>query len=62
VFQESKKPLERLDRFVRDRITPAIYLDGVPLNISAWQAPREPVPFSEAVKQKFEPVELGWRF
>ena len=62
MFQESKKPLERLDRFVRDRITPAIYLDGVPLNISAWQAPREPVPFSEAVKQKFEPVELGWRF
>ena len=62
MYQDSQATLERLDRFVRDRIAPAIYQDCVPLSISAWQAPREPVPFDEAVKQQFEPVELGWRF
>ena len=53
---------ERLDRFVRDRIQPAIYCDHVPLTLSVWQAPREPVPFSEARDQNYLPVDLGWRF
>ena len=29
---------------------------------AAWSAPREPVPFDEAIAQPFEPVELGWRW
>jgi alpha-mannosidase len=52
----------RLDRFVRDRLNPAIYTDRIPLTISAWQAPREPVPFDHAIDQVFEDVSLGWSF
>lgn len=53
---------ERLDRFVRDRLNKAIYADQIPLTVKAWQAPREPVPFTEATGQVFEDVSLGWRF
>ncbi len=52
----------RLDRFVRDHLTPALYRDARPLAATAWQVPREPVPFEHAVEQSFEPVELGWRW
>lgn len=52
----------RLDRFVRDHLTPAVYRDARPLAASAWNVPREPVPFDEAIAQPFEPVELGWRW
>ena len=62
MHQDAHAVLQRLDRFVRDRINPAIYIDSVPLSISAWQAPREPVPFAEAIQNSFEPVSLGWRF
>lgn len=62
MYQDSKATLARLDRFVRERISPAIYRDSVELSISAWQAPREPVRFEEATRQQFEPVGLGWRF
>jgi alpha-mannosidase len=62
MYQDSKATLARLERFVRERITPAIYRDSVELSISAWQAPREPVSFEHATGQKFEPVGLGWRF
>ncbi|NQW88001.1 MULTISPECIES: glycoside hydrolase family 38 C-terminal domain-containing protein [unclassified Frigoribacterium] len=49
----------RIDRFVRDRITPAVYRRAVPLTITAWEAPGEPVPFAEAVSQAFEPFAVG---
>ena len=49
----------RIDRFVRDRITPAVYRRAVPLTITAWEAPGEPVPFAEAVLQTFEPFAVG---
>ncbi len=52
----------RLDRFVRDHLTPALYRDAHPLRATAWQVPGEPVPFEHAVEQPFEPVELGWRW
>lgn len=52
----------RLERFTRDRLMPAIYAGHTPLKISAWQAPGEPVTFQDALKQKFEPVNIGWRF
>lgn len=52
----------RLDRFVRDHLTPALYRDARPLAATAWQVPREPVPFAEAAQQVFEPVPLGWRW
>jgi alpha-mannosidase len=49
----------RIDRFVRDRITPAVYRRAVPLTITAWEAPGEPVPFAEAVSQTYEPFAVG---
>ncbi|MFN4001247.1 alpha-mannosidase [Microcella sp.] len=52
----------RLDRFVRDHLTPALYRDARPLAATAWPVDREPVPFETAVEQTFEPVPLGWRW
>jgi alpha-mannosidase len=52
----------RLDRFVRDHVTPALYRDARPLVATAWQVPGEPVPFEHAIEQSFDPVELGWRW
>lgn len=52
----------RLARFVRDRLTPALYRDAHPLRATAWSAPGEPVPFGEAIGQRFEPVPVGWRW
>ena len=62
MHQGTKALEERLDRFIRDRLEPAIYRDHIPLSIQAWQAPREPVPFAFATEQKFDEVSLGWRF
>ncbi len=52
----------RLDRFVRDHVHPAVYRDPRSVTVSAWQVPREPVPFAEAVQNPFEPVAVGWRW
>ena len=62
MHQTTKAVEERLDRFFRDKIHPAIYRDHVALSITAWQAPREPVAFEVAAAQPYENVELGWRF
>ena len=62
MHQSTKAVEERLDRFVRDKLEPAIYRDHVALSITAWQAPREPVAFEIATSQQYEAVDLGWRF
>jgi len=49
----------RLDRFVRERIVPAIYPRTVPLRLSSWTAPGEPVPVLEALQQDFTPQDPG---
>ncbi|MET3141869.1 UNVERIFIED_ORG: alpha-mannosidase [Arthrobacter sp. UYEF10] len=49
----------RLDRFVRERIIPAVYARTVPLNLSSWDAPGEPVPALDALRNHFEPQEHG---
>lgn len=49
----------RLDRFMRDRIVPALYRRKVPLSVSAWPVPDEPVPFTEAVRQSYQPLFAG---
>lgn len=53
---------DRLARFVTDHLQPALYRDARPLNVSAWSVPGEPVPFSEAAAQEFQPVPVGWRW
>ncbi|MDM7830061.1 alpha-mannosidase [Cellulomonas edaphi] len=50
---------ERIDRFVRERIVPAVYRERLPLRLTAWDAPGEPVPFAQALEQEYRPVEVG---
>jgi alpha-mannosidase len=50
---------KRIDRFVRERLRPAIHGASVPLSVAAWSATDEPVPFSEAVRQSFTPFPIG---
>lgn len=49
----------RLDRFLRDRIAPAVYPRSIPLALSSWDAPDEPVPVLEALRQEFTAQEHG---
>ena len=49
----------RLDRFVRERLAPAVYPRRVPLDLSSWEVPDEPVPALEALRQQFTPQEHG---
>lgn len=49
----------RLDRFVRERIVPAVYPRSVPLTLSSWDVPDEPVPVLDALRQQFTPQEHG---
>jgi alpha-mannosidase len=49
----------RLDRFVRERILPAVYTRSVPLTLSSWDVPDEPVTVMEALRQDFVPQEPG---
>lgn len=50
---------QRLDRFVRERILPAIYGRAIPLQLSSWDAPGEPVPAAEALRQVYVRQEPG---
>src|SRR5438309_1416500 len=52
----------RLQRFVLDRIEPAVVRDRVPLAATAWEAPGEPVPFAEAIVQDYGDFPLGRRW
>jgi alpha-mannosidase len=45
----------RIAKFLAERIRPAIHRDRRPLAIEAWEVPGEPVPFTDAVRQNFEP-------
>ncbi|MFS0913183.1 alpha-mannosidase [Microbacterium sp. 179-I 3D2 NHS] len=49
----------RIRRFVRERLHPAVYAVTEPLQLGAWLVPGEPVPFAEAVAQRFEPFAVG---
>ena len=49
----------RLARFVEELIVPNLYGATQPLTLTAWPVPDEPVPFSEAVGQHYEPFAVG---
>ena len=38
---------ERLTRFRAERLLPALYRERVPLEVTAWEVPGEPVPFGD---------------
>ncbi|ROQ37477.1 alpha-mannosidase [Frondihabitans sp. PhB188] len=49
----------RVDRFVLERLVPAVYRRTRALSIEAWEVPDEPVPFTEAVAQQYVPFSVG---
>lgn len=49
----------RVERFVRDRIRPAVYRRTAPVEVSAWPVPDEPVPFATAAGASFTPFAVG---
>ncbi|WP_104082459.1 glycoside hydrolase family 38 C-terminal domain-containing protein [Cryobacterium sp. Y11] len=49
----------RLNRFVRERLLPAIYRATAPLTVTAWTVPGEPVSFAEAIAHPFAPFVVG---
>lgn len=49
----------RLERFVRERLNAAVYNRSMPLTLESWEAPGEPVPAAEALRQEFAPQEQG---
>lgn len=51
--------MQRVRRFTRFRIQPALYRDARPVDVRMWTVGGEPVPFADAVRQTFEPVEVG---
>ena len=51
--------LRRVDRLVHERLQPAVTAARRPLELTAWEAPGEPVPFAEAVGQSYGPASAG---
>ena len=49
----------RIGRFTDQRINPAVYQSRSQVTMTAWTVPDEPVPFADAVAEKFEPIEPG---
>ncbi|MEV0168603.1 alpha-mannosidase [Nonomuraea fuscirosea] len=49
----------RLKRVLDERIRPAIYPESVPLEISVWHAPGEPVPVAEGLAATPGPIAVG---
>ncbi|WP_405372983.1 MULTISPECIES: alpha-mannosidase [unclassified Microbacterium] len=49
----------RIERFLQERLLPAVHRDSRPLDLSAWEAPGEPVTFEEAAAGAFEPIAAG---
>ncbi|MFJ8792547.1 alpha-mannosidase [Streptomyces sp. NPDC102462] len=59
MHDERRRIEERAERLHNQRIKPALYAATVPLDIAAWQAPGEPVPFAEAAAAPYEPFATG---
>ncbi|WP_432158735.1 MULTISPECIES: alpha-mannosidase [unclassified Streptomyces] len=55
MHDERRRIEERVERLHTQRIRPAIHAARVPLTMTAWQAPGEPVPFAEAAAASYEP-------
>ncbi|MER6385166.1 glycoside hydrolase family 38 C-terminal domain-containing protein [Streptomyces sp. NPDC001250] len=55
MHDERRRIEERVARLHTERIKPAIYAARVPLEVTAWQAPGEPVPFAQAAAAPYTP-------
>jgi len=49
----------RLERALRQFLRPAQYADRVPLMLSVWRVPGEPVPVDQALQAEYEPFSTG---
>ena len=60
VVHDDRRMVEsRLERAVSQFVRPARYPLTVPLQVSAWHAPGEPVPVQEALKAEYRPFGVG---
>ncbi|MFF9163707.1 alpha-mannosidase [Streptomyces longwoodensis] len=55
MHDERRRIEARVERLHQQRIKPAVHAATVPLEVRAWQAPGEPVPFEEAAAAPYEP-------
>src|SRR6266545_2765195 len=53
---------ERIDRVLRECVTPAVYAARAPLELAAWHVPDEPVPVDAALAARYEPFDIGTRW
>ncbi|GLW08136.1 putative glycosyl hydrolase [Microtetraspora sp. NBRC 13810] len=49
----------RIPKFVDERLRPALYGPPIPLELSAWRVPDEPVPVAEALTAEYTPFQVG---
>ncbi|MEO7015558.1 MAG: glycoside hydrolase family 38 C-terminal domain-containing protein [Leifsonia sp.] len=59
MYQQNQLVELRVDRFVRERLVPAVEVASVRTTIEAWEVPDEPVPFAQAITNAFEPFAVG---
>jgi alpha-mannosidase len=52
----------RLRRVLDERVRPAVYPETVPLEVTVWHAPDEPVPVAEGLAARGEPIGAGERW
>src|SRR5687767_11278166 len=52
----------RIRRAVRERIRPAVHGERLPLDVTAWHVPGEPVPVAAAREADYAPFEIGGRW
>ncbi|WP_344296682.1 alpha-mannosidase [Agromyces neolithicus] len=50
---------KRIERFVAERLTPAVYRARVSAHVEFWEVPGEPVAFAEAAAASFAPIAPG---
>lgn len=60
MHRDREKTAARIDRFLSESLPPAIVAETSTIEVSAWTAPGEPVPFTEATAAAFEPVTRGF--
>ncbi|QLD11397.1 alpha-mannosidase [Microbacterium oleivorans] len=59
MHDRSALALLRIDRFIRERLAPAVHPDSRPLTVTHWEAPGEPVPFADAASGDYRPITAG---
>ncbi|MEO3974750.1 glycoside hydrolase family 38 C-terminal domain-containing protein [Streptomyces sp. CAU 1734] len=62
MHDEPRRIEERVARALALRVEPAVHSPAVPFEVTAWEAPGEPVPFAEAVARSYRPFAPGTRW